>query len=274
MKSLVLFISLFSFGSANVFSQCNIINSAFKSDEKIEYEVVYNWGFIWIPAGKVTFTVKTNEINGRPVFQIEAAGNSYKGYDWFFKVRDYFHANIDTVSMSPLWADRSSHEGNYFSKENYTFDEPAKKIYMTTQTSKSPLHSDTLIMNGCIYDILTAAFHARNINYSELKPNEKFPLWTLVDGRVYPIYIMYLGKETIVGENKQKYSCIKLSSAMIEGTIFKSGEALYIWITDDKNHLPILVEAKILVGSVKALFKGAENLRNPFSAKIKLEINR
>jgi hypothetical protein len=61
---------------------------------------------------------------------------------------------------------------------------------------------------------------------------------------------------------------------MIEGTIFKSGEALYIWITDDKNHLPILVEAKILVGSVKALFKGAENLRNPFSAKIKLEINR
>jgi hypothetical protein len=29
------------------------------------------------------------------------------------------------------------------------------------------------------------------------------------------------------------------------------------------------VEAKILVGSVKAVFKNAENLRNPFTSKIK-----
>ncbi len=83
------------------------------------------------------------------------------------------------------------------------------------------------------------------------------------------LYIRYLGKEIITGLKDQKYNCIKLSSAMIEGTIFKSGEDLIIWITDDKNHLPILLQAKILVGSVKALLLNAENLRNPFTSKVK-----
>jgi hypothetical protein len=268
IRYILIFFSFFCLTISNAVGQCDIINSAFKNEEKIEYEVVYNWGFIWIPAGKVTFRVKSNEIKGRPIFQIYAYGNTYKGYDWFFKVRDTFRTYIDTATMNPLWSERNSNEGNYIAKENYVFDESVKKIYIATQTSKKPYHLDTLKMKGCIYDILTAAFHARNINYAELVINEKFPLWTLIDGKVYPIYIRYLGKEVIVGEDKQKYNCIKLSSAMIEGTIFKSGEELNIWITDDKNHVPILVEAKIIVGSVKALFKSSENLRNPFTSKI------
>ena len=260
---------LIGFALENSVGQCSIKNTAFKNDEKLDYEIVYSWGIIWIPAGKITFTLKDGSFNGQPIYQIDATGSSYKGYDWFFKVRDYFRAYVDTATLKPIWALRNTSEGSYTAYENYNFDDKSNKVYMAIKTSKKPYHLDTLEMKGCIYDILTAAYHARNIDYSTLKPNEKFPLWTLIDGKVYPIYIRYIGKEVITGANKQKYSCIKLSSKMIEGTVFNANEELQIWITDDKNRIPILCEAKIIVGSVKALFLSAENLKNPFTSKLK-----
>jgi hypothetical protein len=268
MKHILFLFTLLSYSITNTICQCSITNSAFISGEEIEYEVVYNWGLIWISAGKVSFAVKNSEYNGRTVYQIDAYGMTYKGYDWFFKVRDHFSAFVDSSTINPLWAQRNTSEGNYSAYENYVFDSSDKIVFMAVKSSKKPFYLDTLNYKGCIYDILSAAFHARNIDYSKMKINEKFPLWTLIDGKIYPIYIRYLGKELIEVENKKKYSCILLSSSMLEGTIFKNGEELKIWITDDKNHVPVLVEAKILVGSVKAILKKAENLRNPFTAKV------
>ena len=40
---------------------------------------------------------------------------------------------------------------------------------------------------------------------------------------------------------------------LVKGTIFKGGEDLLVWVTDDNKRVPVLVEAKILVGSVKAI---------------------
>jgi hypothetical protein len=42
-----------------------------------------------------------------------------------------------------------------------------------------------------------------------------------------------------------------------------------IWFTDDQNHLPVQVETKIQVGSVKALLLEAKSLKYPLSSLIK-----
>jgi hypothetical protein len=56
---------------------------------------------------------------------------------------------------------------------------------------------------------------------------------------------------------------------LVEGTIFSGGEDLTVWVTDDKNKIPVLIKAKILVGSVKGVFQSAENLKFPLTARIK-----
>ena len=61
----------------------------------------------------------------------------------------------------------------------------------------------------------------------------------------------------------KSYETLKFSILLVEGTIFKGGEDLLVWITADKNRVPLLVEAKILVGTVKASFKYAVNLKYP-----------
>jgi len=69
-------------------------------------------------------------------------------------------------------------------------------------------------------------------------------------------------------DNRQ-FKTIKFSVLLIEGTIFKKGEDLYVWVTDDFNRIPVLVDAKILIGSVKATLVSAENLKFPLSSEIK-----
>ena len=62
--------------------------------------------------------------------------------------------------------------------------------------------------------------------------------------------------------DKMKYKCIKFAIQLVEGTIFKGDEDAVIWVTDDRNRVPVLVEAQILVGSVKAILNEARGLKH------------
>jgi hypothetical protein len=49
---------------------------------------------------------------------------------------------------------------------------------------------------------------------------------------------------------------------LVDGTIFKGGEDMTVWVSNDRNRIPILVEANVLVGAVKVYLKSAVGIRN------------
>ena len=70
--------------------------------------------------------------------------------------------------------------------------------------------------------------------------------------------IQILGKEII----KSKFGdieCLKFIPIVQSGRIFKEQESVTIWISNDKNRIPIRVQADVIVGSIKAEL---ENLRS------------
>jgi hypothetical protein len=116
----------------------------------------------------------------------------------------------------------------------------------------------------CVQDVLSAIYYARNIDYSKYKPGDKIPFSMFLDDQVYNLYIKYLGKEQVTTKYGT-FSAIKISPLLIEGTIFKGGEKMMVWVSDDSNHVPVRVDSPILVGSIKVDLVGYENLRNPFT---------
>lgn len=266
--SLILVVFLL-YNAPILFSQCIHKKTAFQIGENIEYEVAYNWGFIWISAGKVSFTVKENTFVGKPVYHFYSYGTSSKSYDWFYKVRDTYQSFVDTSSLLTVWAGRSSSEGGYEVFENYIFDNSTNKLYSTTSTSKIPRRNDTLAITNCLTDVLSAIYFARNIDFSKCKINDKFPIFIVTVAKTYPLYIRYLGKDVVTTHDLHQYNCLKFSAKMVDGSIFKGGEDLIAWVTDDNNHLAVQVEAKILVGSIKANLTKAENTKSPLSSRIK-----
>jgi hypothetical protein len=267
-KRIVVIVVLFFIFSGPIFSQCTIKHHPFKAGEVINYQAYYNWGFIWIHAGDVQFKVADKFYKQQPVYQLEATGNSLKNYDWLYKVRDKFQAFVDKETLLPYYFERNTYEGGYKAYEQYFFNYQKKKIYGTIENNDVPFTRDTLNLSTCTFDVMSAIYFCRSMDFANLKINERIPVSSIIDNKVYNLYFRYLGKEIIQNKDKKKYRCFKFSALMVEGTIFKGGEDINVWVTDDDNRIPILVEAKILIGSVKAYFLNASGMKYPVTSLV------
>jgi len=198
-------------------------------------------------------------------------GQTHKQYDWFFKVRDSFESYVDSAEFKTLRFFRNSSEGGYDVKNKYFFDYNDMQIQTITQNSNKPLTLDTLILPDCTYDVLTTIYYARNINFNLYQVGDKIPLSIIIDNEIFELYIKYLGKTEITLRTGDSYRCIIFKPLLVEGTIFSGGEDMTVWVTDDENKIPVLVEAKILIGSIKAVVSEMQGIRHPINSKLVTE---
>ncbi len=244
-------------------------NYVFSAGERVYYHAYYNWGFIWLNAGDVLFSVDNAKRQNEPVYQLKAIGTTKRGYDMFFKVRDTFEVFVDTLSIKPLEFRQITNEGSYTADHHYIFNKEKREVYTKISRAGGQYEEKIQKWPDCTFDLLSIIYQARNLDFTKYKIDEKIPISLIVDGEVFNLYIRYLGKEVAKNREGRKFNCLKFSPLLVEGTIFKSGEDMTVWVTDDNNRVPIVVEAKILIGSVKAIFSHAEGLRYPMTSEIK-----
>ena len=249
----------------------NFVNQfpVFQSGEKITYKAVYNWGFIWINAGFVLFKVEEKNWQGKQAYHFDASGSSIPSYDWLFKVRDYFQSYANKEDLSPYYFIRDTYEGGYEVDNKYAFNYTDSVIYTKTENTNKAYQEDTIQLKEQVFDVISGVYHVRNVDFDRYQVNDTIPIKMIIDGEIFDLFIRYLGKEVLKTHDKRKFRTIKFSALLVEGTIFKGGEDLIVWVTDDLNRIPVLVEAKILIGSVKATLDDTENLKFPLSSEIK-----
>jgi hypothetical protein len=238
---------------------CTVKNTAFQVGEKIVLTVYYAVAGIYVNAGTATFTSSLELLNNKPVYHIVGDGRSNASYDVLYKVRDRYETYIDTTTLQPLKFVRDVNEGGYKKYQNVTFNKTANTAITNDGVFKVPT---------CVQDVVSAVFYARNIDFSKLRPNDKIAFDMFLDDEVFNMYIRYLGKETIKTKYG-KFRAIKFKPLLIKGTIFKGGEEMVVWVTDDENRIPVRIESPISVGKVKIDMMSHENLRYPLTALIR-----
>ena len=273
LKKITIISLILSLAIINIVKSQSLVEQypVFNPGEKITYSAVYNWGFIWINAGTVEFRVNETKYNGEECYHFNSLASSVPSYDWLFKVRDYFQSYARKNDLAPLFFDRNTYEGGYSVHNRFTFDYSNSLIYTQTENSEKPYTEDTLELQQNIYDVVSGVYYIRNLDFEKYEINDTIPIRMIIDNEIFDLYIRYLGKEVLKTRDNRKFNTIKFSALLIEGTIFSGGEDMYVWVTDDLNRIPILVEAKILIGSVKAILTGTENLKFPLSSEIKAE---
>jgi len=237
---------------------CSIRNTAFSTGESITFTVYYSVIGIYINAGTANFTLTLQQMNNKPVYHAVGTGNSNSKYDWIFKVRDRYESYFDTTTLQPLKFIRNVDEGGYKKTENVTFNRQNNTATSTKGVYKVP---------GCIQDVLSAVYYARNIDFNKYKVDDKIPFTMFLDNEVYNLYIRYLGKE-VVKTRYGKFNAIKFRPLLVKGTIFEGGEKMTVWVSDDRTHIPLRIESPITVGSIKVDMMQYRNLRYPLSSRI------
>lgn len=237
---------------------CGITNTAFIPGESITYNVFYSVAGIYVNAGTADFTVNLTRLDNRPVYHVMGRGRTNSGYDWIFKVRDQYESFIDTATFQPLKFIRNIDEGGYKKYENVRFNQKTNTAVTSEGTFKIP---------DCVQDVISAIYYARNIDFTKYKAGDKIPFTMFLDNENYNIYIRYLGKET-VKTKYGKFRAIKFRPLLVKGTLFEGGENMTVWVSDDRNHMPLRVESPIIVGSIKVDMMQYKNNRYPLTSLI------
>jgi len=253
LLTLMLFAGCFVLNAGDEF--CGIRNTAFQTGEQSVFKVYYTLG-VYIAAGEASFNVNLEKFNNKPVYHITGEGKTYSFYDSFFKVRDKYETFMDTATLLPAKFIRNVDEGGYKKFENVTFNQ---------QTNTAVTNNGVFKVPGCVQDVLSAIFYARNIDFNKYKAEDKIPFTMFLDNENYNLYIRYLGKE-IIKTKYGKFRAIKFKPLLVKGTIFEGGEKMLVWVSDDANHLPLRVESPISVGSIKVDMMSYRNLRYPLSS--------
>ena len=238
----------------------------FQKGESITYEISYNWGFLWVDAGVVNFSIGEIESQGQSLIEFKGIGKTYSKWDWIYKVRDYYHStNYPNIDLSINSFSRRVSEGKTRINYDYQASKDGKQIYSVNTTANNTKIKDTIDVTGKIHDVLSMIYMARCYDYSLLSKNDSIPITLLLDNQIHQTYIRFMGSETIKIEDFGEIDCYVFRPMLIEGSIFEAGEDMTVWVSKDKNRIPILIETSILVGKIKAIVRNYEGTKYPIT---------
>lgn len=239
-------------GGFSLFSQ-----SKYPVAERLVYTGYYNWGFIWMEAGQVEFSLAKSDKYPDAV-KLEAIGYSSPKWDWIFTVRDTLISHYNSTTFLPYEFSRKAHEGNYHKTFDYVFNYQDSIVIGDVNRIGRYKRRDTVKLLPGTFDMLSVAWMARELDFDKYEKNDLIPIRILIDSKIYDLYVRYLGvsKTKIAG---RKQECYVFSPLLVEGDVFKGGEGMKVWVSKDDYRLPLMVEAKILVGSVKGILNWADS---------------
>ncbi len=229
--------------------------SPFAPGEKLDFKLHY--GFINAGVASLEVNEADQSVDGKEVLQFLGNGKSGGTFDWFFKVRDEYQSFVDAETTNPLVFKRRVNEGGYHISRDYTFLQEEKLI-------EDGRNKDKVAVPENIQDILSAFYYARTLDFDKIKVGQVIELYSYMDYEVWPLKVRFKGTEK-VKVDAGEFDCLRFVPVVQEGRVFSDEEDLNVYITNDKNRIPVLVKADVLVGSIKMELTNWKGLSHPLS---------
>lgn len=251
--------SVFSINAQHITRFTN--NSAFDFGEELTYRLRYSL-YINVYVGEAVLRVapEPKVIGNKPHYHLIGEGKSYKFYDAFMKIRDRYESYVNTSTFLPSASIRLLNEGGYHFDDLTVYNH----YKLEAKNKKGQVHKMGLYSQ----DILSGIYLARTLDYKDAKKGDSFMMNVFIDDSNYVLGIKFLGRETIKGKDGNTYKCIKLAPILIVDRVFKAQNDMLLWVSDDKNKIPIRIYSAISVGAVYVDLYRYSGLKNPFQAKL------
>jgi len=247
-------IVLFLIASGFIFNDSirQIDQDAITTGEVLKYKVHY--GVINAAEAVIDVAPDIHRVNNRPCYKANVSGKTIGSFDFFLRIRDTWRSYIDTAAILPQVFYRNIEEGKYRKKENITFDH-----YRNTALVESK-RTSTFKTPDNVQDIVSGVYYLRTLNLDKYKNGEQIRIKGFFDEEVFDFTVVFRGREQV--ETKAgKFRAFKLVPKMPDNKLFAGPDAISIYLSDDKNKIPVLVQAEMLVGSVKIDLYKASGLR-------------
>lgn len=242
---------------------------AFAPGEELKYTVNYSAAVISANVADVTIKTSLERIENTTCYKIWALGKTRKFYSMFFELEDHYITWLDTATLRPLVAKSDLKEGGYLYNTNFKFHWPSQTVNTVGHNVKNKNTYRKLMPIGpCSYDAIGLFYNMRQIDSRELNRSKHIKLSLVLEDTVRNITLRYMGIENYKIANIGEFRCRKFACQFATSSeeSFKDGDEFFVWITDDKNKIPVYIQSPIRVGTINVALSSWSGLMHPLSS--------
>ncbi|MDX1760812.1 MAG: DUF3108 domain-containing protein [Christiangramia sp.] len=243
----------FLVSTASLYSQ-----KAFQEGEWFQFRIHYGI----FNASYATLEVDEARLGNKPVYHIKGRGRSTGLLSLFFKVDDDYQSYIDKRTGKPYKFIRKINEGGYTKNLEIDFDHKDNKAHVQDHKNNT---TKSYSVPENVHDMLSSFYYIRNqIDSDDLAPGKEMKLNMFIDDENLDFKLVFLGRE-VIKTKFGKVATLKFRPYVLAGRVFKEKESLTFWVSDDKNKIPVKIEADLAVGSLDADLEAYKGLKHQFS---------
>ncbi len=227
-------------------------------NEALTYDVMYKWGLINKKAGSVS--LRTTLKGER--FHAHLSGATASWADHFYPVRDTLIGEIDTRTFLPFRYEKIAHEDGDYTHDEVVFSRhgngtrgAATHRRKRKKDDQMSVATKELTADGVALDMLSSFYYMRKIDYSGMKKGETVKVNVFSGRKKEWLTIHFKGIETVkIGKEKRPAYHITFTFTTDAGKV--SSDNMDAWISTGAEKIPLLLEGKLPVGKVRALYSG------------------
>ncbi|MFD1162505.1 DUF3108 domain-containing protein [Hwangdonia seohaensis] len=239
----------------------NAQNNAIAAGEKLTFTATYNMSGILTDIAEVTMETNSVKTAKATLLRLKCTAATYSKWDNFFKIRDLYESYVSPTTLTPYLYKRDINEGNYYKFMKYTFSHKNNTVKSQLKKKNDYEENKDIAINSGTIDIVTALYKVRLFDYKNMPVGTSKSLTVIFDRAEFKGQITYLGKETISTAIGNK-TCYKIAIGSSETDVLKGKNSNFLWLTADKNKIPVYGKFKIPVGNGELKITSATGLKH------------
>ncbi|MBU2530091.1 MAG: DUF3108 domain-containing protein [Elusimicrobia bacterium] len=223
----------------------NIPNQIFYK-ERLEY--IISWGIMKVGRSFIEID-KAVLINGNTAYHMISRARTSGAAKTLYRVEDVNESWPDVNFSRSYGYLKKLQEGKYFYNEWLVFDYENMTFYGEKLNKKNIIRKIGAELQKDVHDVLSSLYYFRTM---KLEPGKDMMV-SVNTKKDWQLTLRVLKREKIQTPFGKR-NCILVEPGVGNEGIFvpKKGKKMYVWLTDDKERIPVMLVAEIFIGAIKA----------------------
>lgn len=233
-----------------------LLKQAYSNEETLHYEIS------WMGVKAGTMTIKTTPDKNNPdQLTIKVKARSSGMLKVVYPVDDKFETIVTGADRLPITYKSALKEGFRRKKKLTTYDQ--EQGIITYKKNDAP--PKTFKVNGPVYNEFTSFMIMRTL---QLTVGHDLMVPTFADKKRHEVVVKVEKKELVESIFGKIETVIVSPHLPFKGLYSKTGAPL-IWLTNDYDRVPVMIKAKVLIGSLTARLVDYQGQKKIIKAKSK-----
>lgn len=224
--------------------------------EVLEFRLSYGW----FTVGRAKWTTNVQDYHGDECFKTRVTAKSSGLLGVFAKVDDEWGEYSRTDDWMPKMAWRDLEEGKYLLDEKTYFDYSKKEIRYERIRKGKVKPTEYIDMDKARVGMLGGFMKMRSVDYSKYKPGDKIQVEAFFEGEPYDLEVVFRGKEEFKSK-VGRLNAYKIVPRLPDNRLFPGKDPITLWVSADKNQLPLRADARMSFGTAYVELTGYKNVK-------------